>query len=453
MVSLGRQRGLILGRSNSNLPPLLKITLLPFGSAGDVLPFLWLARHLQTAGHQPALITASLFQSAASAAGIPFIPVGRDSDFESLMRDPRIWRLGHGTKAVFEYAAHAASLFFDAFSAHAERDGRPDLLLAPVTAFGARLAREKAGIPLVTVHLQPAVLLSSHDTPVIVPSLHFLLSLLPAPLKRLLFRFGPNPVDLFAGPALRRLCLSHAISPPRRFFNEWWDSPDGSLLLFPEWFAPPQPDWPQPRLQTPFPLEDLASENPLPPDLQAFLSRHHDRPPVVFTAGSANVQAAPFFCAAAAALEKLRRPGVFVTRDLAQLPHPLPSSIFAASYTPFGPLLRHSAAFVHHGGIGTLSQGFSAGIPQLLMPMAHDQPDNARRLVRLRAGAFLNPSRFTPENVSRTLASLLNDPLVLENCRQLAVRSSASQASAAAPGIIDWLLQRAASTSLKPTLP
>jgi len=38
---------------------------------------------------------------------------------------------------------------------------------------------------------------------------------------------------------------------------------------------------------------------------------------------------------------------------------------------------------VHHGGIGTSAQALTAGIPQLVVPFAHDQFDNAARLMRL----------------------------------------------------------------------
>jgi rhamnosyltransferase subunit B len=366
------------------------------------------------------------------------------------MRDPRIWKLGSGTKTILQYAAQSAALFHDTLASHSAQHGAPDLLLAPVTAFGARLMREKAGIPLVTVHLQPAVILSAHDTPVLFPAIHPLLRLLPAPLKSILFRYGPNPLDLFAGPILRRLCKSLDIPAPKSFFRDWWDSPDGALLLFPDWFAPPQPDWPQPRLQTTFPLEDLASENPLSPSLQAFLARHQHTPPIVFTAGSANVQASAFFATAAAALAKLRLPGVFVTRDLAQLPPHLPDSIHTADYVPFSPLLRHASAFVHHGGIGTLSQGFAAGIPQLLMPMAHDQPDNAHRLRRLIAGDSLTPRQFTPDRVAASLAKIIHDPAITASARHLASQVSPSLSTATLPAIIDWLQSRAA-TSAKAT--
>jgi hypothetical protein len=49
-----------------------------------------------------------------------------------------------------------------------------DLMLAPVTAFAGRLAREKHGTPLITVHLQPAVFLSVHETPLLHPAMRLL---------------------------------------------------------------------------------------------------------------------------------------------------------------------------------------------------------------------------------------------------------------------------------------
>ena len=48
-------------------------------------------------------------------------------------------------------------------------DAPPDLMLAPMINFGARLAREKWGIPLVTVHLYPMLFVTADDVPVELP--------------------------------------------------------------------------------------------------------------------------------------------------------------------------------------------------------------------------------------------------------------------------------------------
>ena len=67
---------------------------------------------------------------------------------------------------------------------------------------------------------------------------------------------------------------------------------------------------------------------------------------------------------------------------------------------------------MHHGGIGTCAQGLAAGIPQLVMPMGFDQPDNAARLVTLGVGSWLAPGKFIGERVARKLSRLLADESV-----------------------------------------
>ena len=377
------------------------VLLLPFGSAGDVFPFIWLGRQLLARGHRVTMITACLFEEQARRAGLEFISLGERDEFEAMIRDPRIWKLGHGTKVVFDFAAKSVEPYLAAI----ESCGKADLMLAPVTAFAGRLAREKHGTPLITVHLQPAVFLSVHETPLLHPAMKWLRRM-PVWFKRALFSL-PNPVDLFALPKVRRICQKHGVKPPKSLWREWWDSPDGVLALFPAWFCAPQPDWPENLLQWTFPLEDLAKEQPLSPGLQAFLAA--GEPPVVFTPGSANVQAARFFDVAAKAVTKVGCRAVFVTREPKQVPANLPPQIHVEEYAPFSTLLKQASVFVHHGGIGTMSQAFAAGVPQLIMHMAHDQPDNADRVERLAAGVGLSVRQFTPDRVAKELHRLISD--------------------------------------------
>lgn len=393
------------------------ILLLPVGSAGDVFPFIWLGRQLRARGHRVTMITASLFEEAAREAGLGFVPLGTKEEFEAIQNDPRIWKPYQSTQLVFDFAGKNAARGRDAIREIVVND-RPALMIGSLLAFGARLAREQFGIPLVTVHLQPSVLISMHDTPVFFSEAAWI-SKLPRWMKRLIFSM-PNPADTHARPWIRKACAAAGAPPPRSIFKEWWHSPDGVLLLFPDWFAAPQPDWPANLLQHTFPLEDLAAERPLSAELQRFLAAGEK--PIVFTPGSANIQAHHFFDSAFKAVTRLGRRAVFVTRDLSQLPADLPPTIAAVEYAPFSTLVRHASVFVHHGGIGTLSQGFTAGMPQLLMPMAHDQPDNENRLRRLGAGFGLTPKKFTPERVASALQKLTTDPAITAAARQCAAR-------------------------------
>jgi len=65
---------------------------------------------------------------------------------------------------------------------------------------------------------------------------------------------------------------------------------------------------------------------------------------------------------------------------------------------------------VHHGGIGTTGQALRAGKPMLVVPHAHDQPDNGFRVSRLGVARVLDARRYTTSRVIRHLRALLEEP-------------------------------------------
>ncbi|TDU67288.1 rhamnosyltransferase subunit B [Prosthecobacter fusiformis] len=418
--------------SQPNRPILMHAVLLPFGSAGDVFPFLWLGRHLKAQGHQVTMIVACVFEEIARKAGLDVIPMGTPEEFQQFIADPRVWKLYQGTKLVFEYAGESTERILTLIESLIQGSQKPDLLIAPCTVFGARLAREKHGIPLITVHVQPAVMISAYEIPILLPGMQHL-GKLPLWFRKWLVRL-PNPADRFAAPQIQAACANHGVPPPRSVWWDWAHSPDGVLALFPAWLSRPQPDWPAKTLQWDFPLEDIAQERPLSAEVLQFLAAGDK--PIVFTPGSANIQARHFFEVALAAVTALGRRAIFATRDLSQLPANLPASILAVEYAPFSTLIPHAAAFVYHGGIGTLSQGFAAGVPQLIMAMAHDQPDNAYRLEKLGAGLGLTPRTFTPARVQAALHRLLTEAAFLNAARhcQEKIRQRAPVTQ-----LMDWL--------------
>ena len=76
---------------------------------------------------------------------------------------------------------------------------------------------------------------------------------------------------------------------------------------------------------------------------------------------------------------------MLITNFPAQLPATLPSGFKAFGYLPFSDVLPRAALLVYHGGIGTLAQAVKAGVPQLVVPSAHDQFDNgSHRAARAR---------------------------------------------------------------------
>lgn len=389
--------------------------LCPFGSGGDVFPFIGIGRCLLARGHRVTLVSMDTFETAIRAAGLGYASLGSREDFDRLSQNPDLWKPVKGTHLVFKMAGEAVRPYFDKLKSLIQ-PGEPTLIMAAGTVFGARLIREKLGVPLIVVHLQPAVFISAHDTPVFMEGVDFM-NKLPIWLKRVLFAL-PNPMDLGSGPGIRRACLEEEVPPPRRVHPDWWHSPDGNVALFPSWFAAPQPDWPLPLYQHTFPMEDLATDATMSPELQRFLAAGDK--PLVFTPGTANKHGRDFFLAALDATQRLGKRAVFATRHLADLPPALPNTILGLEYVPFSLLLPHAAALIYHGGIGTCSQALAAGIPHLIMAMAHDQPDNANRLRRLGVGDSLHPKNWTGKRVAESINRLLQDDQMPANCQRCA---------------------------------
>jgi UDP:flavonoid glycosyltransferase YjiC (YdhE family) len=399
--------------------------LTPFGSAGDVNPFLWIGRGLRERGHAVTLIVAPPFVEAVRRAGLSCVTVGEPGLYERVVRDPDLWHPGRGLNVTLGFAGRATGEYDAIIRATAERAGGDVVLAGSLLALGARLAREKLGVPLATIHLQPAVFLSQYDTPVLRAHMEWL-ARLPRWLKRAFFAL-PNPLDQAAGPAVRAACARAGVTPPRSLMREWMHSPDAVLGLFPAWFGAPQPDWPPRCRLAGFPLYDPGDQQALTPELEQFLEE--GPPPVLFTPGSAMVHGRKFFATAQEACARLGARAVFATAHRDQLPAPR-SAVLAVDYAPFSRLLPRVAAVVHHGGIGTLSQALAAGVPQLVMPMSHDQPDNAHRLVRLGVALRLYPRRFTADRVAAALRHLLRDAAVRAACAAAAARVRADRPAA-----------------------
>jgi UDP:flavonoid glycosyltransferase YjiC (YdhE family) len=292
--------------------------------------------------------------------------------------------------------------------------------VASINGMGVRIAQDKIGVPAVSMHICP-YMVRSMQQPSDMPTANLipLLRYDPTRLSLALYywvldRFFADP--LF-GPEVNRLRCKVGLAPVRHILK-WMQSPELIIGLFPRWFAEPYPaDWPPQTHVSQFPLQDNPQDEELPEPLRQYLAA--GGPPIVFAPGTATAHLRHFFSAAIDACARLRRRGLLLTRFRAQLPDNLPEYVHHEAYVPFSQLLPRSAALVSHGGVGSVSQGLAAGIPQLIMPLNFDQPDNARRLVSFGVARVLPPKRFLGPRVAAALDDLLNSDSVRQNCNRM----------------------------------
>jgi rhamnosyltransferase subunit B len=392
------------------------LILCGLGSSGDVHPFVGLGRELIRRGYRVTVLAAGYFRDLVELAGLEFIDPLPGTDFRDTIRDERIWHRLRGPHTIVKRAVRPLLEPVHRIIVERHAPGAT-LVVGSSLAFGARVAQESHGIPLVSVHLSPALFRSDFAGPRL-PGLF--VDIGPSWFRRAQWRLVDTLVaDPAICPWLNAFRSGLGLPQARRIWGEWMHSPLAVLGMFPEWFAPLQPDWPPGTELTGFPLYSEEGVVEPAPELAAWVEAER---PLVFTPGSANVFGQAFFAAAADACRRLGRPGLLLTRFPEQVPDALPPRVRHCDFVPFRWLLRRASALVHHGGIGSASQALAAGIPQLIMPLAFDQFDNATRVERLGVGRSLVPRRFTGPAVAQILDAMLADAGLHGRCGAVASR-------------------------------
>ncbi len=387
------------------MPDALNILLNPVGSAGDVHPLIGIGGALKARGHKVTVLVNAYFKPLVEKMGLGYVEQGTLEQFETILHHPDAWHPRKALGVIFGNMVRAiVPMCVEQLKALVTPGNT--VICGSSLAMGTRVAQDLLGTPTVTVHLAPSLFRSMYKAPkmggVWMPDgmPHF--------LKRAFWWFADwAVVDPAICPPLNEYRRTLGLAPVKRPMNGWWNSPTCVLAMFPKWFAEPQPDWPSQVHQLSFPRFDERELHEPDSELETFLAAGDK--PLVFTPGSAMLQGEKFFAAAADACRRLNRRGILLTRFKEQLPTDLPPNVRHFDYVPLSYVLPRAAAMVYHGGIGTCSQALAAGIAHLIMPMAHDQHDNAARVEKMGVGASLEPKHFTGAKLAARLESLLTN--------------------------------------------
>jgi rhamnosyltransferase subunit B len=387
-----------------------RIVLTTIGSLGDLKPFIALALELKARGHDPVLATGECYRATIEALRLGFHPIRPDSCF---VKDPavmpRFMDYRWGTIRILRELILPAIRESYEDTLTAARGA--DLLISHPLCFATRLVAEKTKVPWASAQITPLCFGSAYDPPLIpiVPDLAKQLRWLGPAFWLPLRRSSTWATRAWAGPIYR---LRSEIGLPAASDNPLVDghSPALVLALFSKALADKQPDWPAQTVITGFPLSDRQSDGAMPPALLRFLE---DGPaPIVFTLGdSAAIVAGEFFERSAAAARRLGSRAVLIVgkRDRGTLAS-LPDGIVAFEYAPYSELFPRASVVVHAGGIGTSGLAMTSGRPMLVVPHAHDQPDNAARLERLGIARVIQRHSYTTLRAVHELERLLGEP-------------------------------------------
>ena len=400
-----------------------RVVITTFGSFGDLNPYLGLALGLKARGHDPAIATAEYYRPFVEAEGVGFRPVRPDLESHEAEAGRRIMNPRRTPGYLMR------ELLFprlqESYEDLSEATRGADVLLTHPLTFAGPLVAEKVSIPWVSTVLAPISFFSAHDFPAlpIFPRLAVVLRRLGPGAGRALGGLAKRATRHWPEP-VRRLRTEIGLSPGKHPIHEGQFSPELVLAMFSRVLAKPQPDWPPNTRITGHVFYDGSGRDELSPDLERFLAS--GPAPVVFTLGTSVVGRGPaadsFYRESLKAARILKLRSLFlVGKDpKSRLPVPLPEGVAAVDHAPFSKLFPRAAVVVHQGGIGAIGHALRAGRPQLVVPFAVDQPDNAQRIQRLGGAEVLYPRQYTAPRAARRLGDLLGESEYIRRAGEVA---------------------------------
>ena len=416
-----------------------RIVMTSFGSFGDVYPYVGLALELRARGHRPVLAMPPYYRETVEREGLDFHPVRPDLDPTDRETVRRIMHPASGTEFIIRQLILAS--LPDTFADLENAARGADLLLSHPVTFAGPLVGEHLRMPWASSVLAPMSFFSPHDLPVF-PTMSWAKRLERVPgAARALVGLARRASRGWGEP-VRELRRELGLTPGGHEVFEGQHSPHLVLGLFSPLLARPQPDWPaRVRVTGAVAYDGPGGERTLSPRLEEFLAA--GPPPVVFTLGSSAVGAAgDFYRESLGAVRRLGVRAVLLVGSHAEnRPQgPAPDGVLVEPFARHSLLFPRASAVVHQGGAGTLHQGLRSGRPTLVVPFAHDQPDNAHRVERLGVSRTLSPRRYTARRAADALRPLLRDESYGRRAAAVAERVRAEGGAAAASDAIEELL-------------
>jgi sterol 3beta-glucosyltransferase len=400
---------IVSSREDANM----RITILAFGSRGDVQPYVALGLGLQRAGHKVRLVALSQFKAFVESRGLDFFSLGVDMR-ELLEADEEtraiITTMLEGGTIRQQWQAHRG---FKPFMERMQESfwqasqGTQAIIFSTV-GMNAYHVAEKLKVPCVwaltipvfgRTRTQPNLLLSSLT--------------LGSGYSLLTHIFVEQIVQQSIG-RLHHSWRQARLNLPSISLHRWpYTQLHGRAvpLLYGHSLAvaPKPSDWNEHAHVTGYWFLDHAPDWQPPADLVNFLGS--GPPPLYIGFGSLVSRGREKTSRIVLdALKQSGQRGVIATGWGELRQSDLPDEVFAVESVPHDWLFPRMAAVVHHGGAGTTGAGLRAGVPNIVIPFSKDQPFCARRVKALGAGPAPIPrKRLTVGRLAHAMRVAVSD--------------------------------------------
>jgi rhamnosyltransferase subunit B len=385
-----------------------------FGSEGDLKPPVAIGKMLHQFGAEVDFIANPFFEEMVLSEGLNFIGAGPFVDLDTILKnDTSLLHPIIGPGQVWKMLLGSVEYTFPVACQQIERQ-KPDIVVSHAIELATQWAARKHRIPYVTLSTTPLIWCSKDDPVTFVKRLR------PAWMNALALHVLAWVSEFHFSVSTRkirnRFQLPRAYGAMKTIFSE-------SVLNLGCWsalFRPETCDDPVNSLITGFTIERERDPRRIPKELMDWLSQ--ESPPVIVGLGTtARWQGRHIYQAVAVACAELKRRCLLIGPELKDL-EDLENGIRAVREIPFREVFPYACVLVHHGGLGTTAQALFAGCPQLVVPFAHDQFNNAACVERLGAGLSLPSRKISEKSVKELFGQLLNNQQINQRTKDLALQ-------------------------------
>ncbi len=396
----------------------MRITILTYGTRGDVQPYVALGVGLQRAGFRVRLAAPEPFKAFVTGQELDFAPLAGDiTELSRGLVDEAGHNLLRTIPVLMEYILPLA-LQVLAGVEDACRDADAIIYTFLLAVPGHENARER-GVPDFFAQVYPLFVPTAGYPALMFPRLPPTDPRLTGAYNRLTHAIFTGVYWGFGRLSYNWLRRSHPELTP---LSGWPFAvqdrpPPPALFGFSPLVVPPPADWSSDEGRQRVhvtgywhlpPADDWVP----PPDLLAFLE---DGPPPVYVGFGSMItrDAAQITAVILEALAKAGQRGVLLGGWGDFGGADLPASVFRIDSAPHEWLFPRMTAVVHHGGAGTTAVGLRAGVPSILLPLTADQPFWGQRVVALGVGPDPIPrGRLTAEKLAYAIrVAVTHEPM------------------------------------------
>jgi MGT family glycosyltransferase len=129
-------------------------------------------------------------------------------------------------------------------------------------------------------------------------------------------------------------------------------------------------------------------------------------------------------------------------RETGPRPQRIPANARVLGYGPQVALLRRASLVITHGGMNTVLEALTQGLPLVALPIANDQPGIAARIRYAGVGDWLPLRGLSPALLRTTVQRIQTDPAFRLRARECAAQLGANDGAQLAAMIIEAAFQK-----------